>query len=70
MVSTTRHQSLDNTDSLKNLVRPRQRDIYVGPRILCTTEARWQGDLHELQVGMLVPTLAGGDELGHLFWIA
>ena len=42
----------------------------MGPRISRTTEARWQGNLHELQVGMLVATLAGGDELGHPFWFA
>ena len=67
--STSRHRSLENTE-LNNLVRPRQRDIYVGPRILRTVEARWQGNLHELQVRMLVATLAGGDEMGHPFWIA
>ena len=39
------------------------------PRISRTVEARWQGNLHELQVGMLVATLAGGDKLGHPFWI-
>ena len=42
----------------------------MGPRISCTVEARWQGSLHELQVGMLVATLADNDELGHPFWIA
>ena len=26
--------------------------------------------MHDLQVGMLVATLAEGDEFGHLFWIA
>ena len=64
MVTTTNVQSLDN------LVRPRQRDIYVGPRMSRATEARWQGNLHELQVEMMVATLVGGDEMGHPFWIA
>ena len=30
---------------------------------------RWQGNLHELQVRMMVATLAGGNEIGHPFWI-
>ena len=68
-MTTTNVQSLDNLD-LNNLVPPQQRDIYVGPRILRAVEARWQGHLHELQVGMMVATLAGGDEMGHPFWIA
>ena len=55
---------------LNNLVHPQQRDIYVGPRISHTAEARWQGDLHELQVGMLVATLAGDNEFDHPFWVA
>ena len=42
----------------------------MGPRIPCVVEARWQGNLYELQVGMMVTTLAGGDEMGHPFWIA
>ena len=67
-LTTTNVQSLDNPD-LNNLVRPRQRDIYVGPRISRAAEARWQGNLHELQVGMMVATLAGGDETGYPFWI-
>ena len=54
---------------LNNLVHPQQRDIYVGPRISCTVEARWQGNLHKLQVGILVATLVGDDELGHPSWI-
>ena len=62
-MTTTNVQSLDNSD-LNNLVRPRQRDIYVGPRISCAAEARWQGSVHELQVGMMVATLAGADEMG------
>ena len=69
IVSPANHQLIGNVE-LNNLVRPRQRDIYVGPRISRTAEARWQGNLHELQVGMLVATLAGDDELGHPFWIA
>ena len=59
LVSTSRHRSLENIE-LDNPVHPQQRDIYVGPRISHTAEARWQGNLHELQVGMLVATLAGG----------
>ena len=66
LVTTTNLQSLDNSD-LNNLVRPRQTDIYVGPRISRAVEARWQGNVHELQVGMMVATLAGGDEMGHPF---
>ena len=58
MVPIAHHQSIDE---LSNLVRP---------RISCTAEARWQGDLHELRVGMLVATLAQDDELSHPFWIA
>ena len=69
MASTTPLQQLDNLE-LNNIVRPRQRDIYVGPRLSHVAETRWQGNLHELQVGMLVATLAGGDKLGHPFWIA
>ena len=42
----------------------------MGPRILRAADARWQGNLHELQVGMLVATLAGGHEVGNPFWIA
>ena len=33
-------------------------------------EARWQGNAHELQVGMMVTTLAGGEEISNPFWIA
>ena len=69
MLTTTNVQSLDNPH-VNNLVPPRHRDIYVGPRILCVVEARWRGNLRELQVGMLVVTLASGDEMGHPFWIA
>ena len=69
MVSTTHYQSLDNTE-LNNLVRPQHRDIYVEPKTSHIEKARWQANLHDLQVGMLVATLAGGDELGHPFWIA
>ena len=67
-MTTTNLQSLGNSD-LNNLVRPRQRDIYVGPRISRAAEARWQDNVHELQVGMMVATLAVGDEMGHPFWI-
>ena len=41
----------------------------MGPRMSRTVEARWQGSLHELQVGTLIAS-AGDDELGHPFWIA
>ena len=54
---------------LNNLVHPQQRDIYVGPRISHTVKARWQGNLHGLQVGMLVATLAGDNEFDHPFWV-
>mgnify|MGYP006889222051 CR=1 FL=1 len=47
---------LNLNPNLNNLVCPRERNIYVGPRISCAAEARWQGNLHELQVGMLVAT--------------
>ena len=42
----------------------------MGPIISCTTEARWKGNLHELEIGMLVATLAEDDELKCPFWIA
>ena len=66
MTSTTHLQPLDNLE-LNHLIRPHQRDIYVGPRFLHVAEVKWQGNLHELEVGMLVATLAGGDKLGDSF---
>ena len=66
MMGMTRLQPLDYPE-LNNLVRPRQRDIYVGPRLSHVAKARWQGNLYELRVGMLVATLARGDKLGHPF---
>ena len=39
MMGMTRLQPLDYPE-LNNLVRPRQRDIYVGPRISHAVEAR------------------------------
>ena len=69
MATSTNVQSLHNPN-LNKLVRPQQRDIYVGPRISRIAEARWQGNFHELQVGMLVATLVDGDQMGHPFWIA
>mgnify|MGYP006889210851 FL=1 len=42
----------------------------MGSRISHTAEARCQDNLHELQVGMFVATLARDDEFGHPFWIA
>ena len=39
-----------------NLLHPQERDIYVGPRMTKATEARWQGNLQELKVGMLIAT--------------
>ena len=42
----------------------------MGPRISRAAEARWQASLHELQVGMLVATLAGDNEFDHPFWVA
>ena len=68
-VSTSQHQLVDNM-ALNNLVHPQQRDVYVGPRTSHTIQARWQGNLHELQVGMLVVTLAGDNEFDHPFWVA
>ena len=65
-VSTSQHRLVDNM-ALNNLVQPQQRDVYVGPRTSHTIQARWQGNLHELQVGMLVATLAKDDELNHPF---
>ena len=41
----------------------------MGPRLSHVVETRWQGNLHELQVGMLVATLARGNRLGHPLWI-
>ena len=49
---------------------PTTKRYYVGPRNSRNAKARWQGNLHELQVGMLVATLVGNDGLGHPFWIA
>ena len=60
------NQSLDNIE-LGNLVRRQLRDIYVGPRVSCIAAARWQGNLQELQVGMLIVMLAGDNELVHPF---
>ena len=57
-------------EELGNLVQPPQRDIYVGPRMSRETEARWHGNLQEIEVGSLIATLADGDTLGHPFWIA
>ena len=33
-------------------------------------EARWHGNLQEIDVGSLMVTLANDDEFGHPFWIA
>ena len=52
-----------------SLLHPPQRDIYVGPRLTKTAETRWQGNLQELKVGMLIATPADDNELGHQFWI-
>ena len=41
----------------------------MGPRMSKATEARWQGNLQELVVGMLIATLADDNEQGHQFWI-
>jgi hypothetical protein len=57
-------------DELAKLIRPNQRDIYVGPKMSKEAEARWRGNLQEIEVGMLIATLAEDDELGHPFWIA
>ena len=42
----------------------------MGPRISRAVQARWQGNLHELQVGKLVATLVGDNEFDHPFWVA
>ena len=52
-----------------NLVHPQQRDIYVGPRMTKAAEARWQGNLQELAVGMLIATPADENSHGHQFWL-
>jgi hypothetical protein len=57
-------------DDLAKIIRPEQRDIYVGPKKSKDAEARWRGNLQEIEVGMLIATLAEDDELGHPFWIA
>ena len=33
-------------------------------------EARWHGDLQDIEVGTLIATLADVDDLGHPFWTA
>ena len=50
-----------------SLLHPQQRDIYVGLRMTNAVEARWQGNLQELKVGMLIATLVDDNELGHRF---
>ena len=52
------------------MIHPQQRDIYVRPRLSKDVEARWCGDLQDIEVGTLIATLADGDDLGHPFWIA
>ena len=69
MMGRTHHHSLENVE-LNNLILPRQWDIYRGPRKSRTVEARWEGSLDELQIGMVVPTLVDNDELSYSFWIA
>ena len=34
-----------------------------------TAKTKWQENLQELKVGMLIATLADDNELGHKFWI-
>jgi hypothetical protein len=57
-------------DELAQLIRSDQRDIYVGPKTSKEAEARWRGNLQEIEVGMLIAMLVEDDELGHPFWIA
>ena len=53
-----------------SFVHPQQREIYVGQRMTKAVECRWQGNLQELKVGMLIATPVDNDHLGHQFWIA
>jgi hypothetical protein len=55
------------SDELAKLIRPDKRDIYVRPKMSKEAEARWRGNLQEIEVGMLIATLAEDDELGHSF---
>ena len=51
------------------LIHPQQRDIYVGPRLTRGAESIWEGNLKDINVGMLIATPAEGNDLGHPFWI-
>ena len=52
-----------------SLVHPQQRDIYVRPRMTKAIESRWQGNLQELKVGMLIATPTNNNDPGYQFWI-
>ena len=54
---------------LDRLFHPQQRDIYVGSTMTKAAKARWQGNLQEVKVGMLIATPADDNGLGHQFWI-
>ena len=54
---------------LDNLFHPQQRDIYVGLRMTKAAKARWQGNKQDINIGMLIATLANENDLGHQFWI-
>ena len=51
------------------MLHPQQRDIYVGPRMTKVAEACSQGNTQEINVGMLIATLAFDNDMGHQFWI-
>ena len=55
--------------NLDSLLHPQQRDIYVGPRTKKVAKARWQGNLQEVKVGMLISTPTEDNDLGQQFWI-
>ncbi|KAH7365155.1 hypothetical protein KP509_18G011500 [Ceratopteris richardii] len=59
-----------NVDALQSFIHPPERNIYVGPRMTKQAEARWQGNLIEINVGTLIAVLADGDEATRPFWIA
>ena len=50
---------------LDDLLHPQQRDINVGLRMTKEVEARWQGNLQEMMVEMLIDTPTYDNNLGH-----
>lgn len=57
-------------DEIAKLIHLRQGDNYIGPRMSNEVEARWCGNLQDIEVCTLIATLADSDKLGHPFWIA